>query len=268
VSTNNPPNHRSSHRARKRFGQHFLKDENVIQQIISVLNPQPDQHIVEIGPGMGELTEHILPLVGTMDAIELDRDIIPKLKSNCLSLGKLNIHSADALKFNYCELTKTKQKLRIVGNLPYNISTPLLFRLTEQSSCIYDMYFMLQKEVVNRLAAVPGNKDYGKLTVIIQYHYQVEHLFDVSAQSFSPSPKVESAFVYLKPHQSPPVTVSNVTVFVQLVAKAFSQRRKTLRNNLIDIINADQIRRLGIDPNCRAETLTLNEFAILSNAIQ
>lgn len=258
----------TNHRPRKRFGQHFLKDHNVVQQIIFALNPQPDQHIVEIGPGMGVLTEQILPLVGSMDAVELDRDIIPKLKSSCLTLGKLSIHSADALKFDFCQLTRSNKKLRIVGNLPYNISTPLLFRLTEQSDCIYDMHFMLQKEVVNRLAAVPGNKDYGKLTVIIQYHYQVEHLFDVSAQAFSPSPKVESAFVLLRPHLSPPVAVSNVNSFGQLVAQAFSQRRKTLRNNLIDIISAEQIQRLGIDPKCRAETLTLKEFAILSNAIK
>ena len=264
--TNHRPNFRPYRRPKKYFGQHFLKDNNVVAQIIFALHPQSDQHIVEIGPGMGVLTEQILPLVGDMDVIELDRDIIPKLTSNCLSLGNLTIHSADALKFDFCALNKSTQKMRVVGNLPYNISTPLLFKLIEQSHCIYDMHFMLQKEVVDRLAAAPGNKDYGKLTVIIQYHYRVERLFDVSADAFSPSPKVESAFVCLKPHVSPPVTVSNIGSFAQLVAKAFSQRRKTLRNNLKDIINADQIQRLGIDPNCRAETLTLDEFAYSSSA--
>lgn len=255
------------HRARKRFGQHFLIDYAVVQEIVAAIHPRQDDHLVEIGPGLGVLTEELLPLVGTMDAVELDRDIIPKLQAICLPLGRLIIHSADALKFDFSALVHGQETLRIVGNLPYNIATPLLFKLLEQSVSIQDMHFMLQKEVANRLAATPGGRDYGKLSVIMQYHCQVEQLFNVPPDAFSPPPKVDSAVVRLRPHKEPPVWVKDKPAFEALVAKAFGQRRKTLRNNLRGLLSAEQIDQLDIDPGSRAETLSLSQFAKLSNAL-
>ena len=254
-----------SHRPRKRFGQHFLKDFHVVQRIVTGIDPRPGDHLVEIGPGLGVLTHEILPLVAKLDAVELDRDIIPKLQATCLPLGTLTIHSADALRFDFCALANPGEKLRIAGNLPYNISTPLIFHLIEQISCIKDMHFMLQKEVVDRLAAAPNCSDYGKLSVMIQYHCQVQHLFNVPPDAFSPPPKVHSAVVRLIPHQTPPVHLNDMVTFEKIVAAAFAQRRKTLRNNLKDWISAEQWQVSGIDAQRRAETLNLEEFAQLAN---
>lgn len=255
------------HRARKRFGQHFLTDYAVVQEIVAAIQPRREDHLVEIGPGLGVLTEELLPLVRYMDAVELDRDIIPKLQAICLPLGQLTIHSADALKFDFSALVRKQEALRIVGNLPYNISTPLLFKLLEQSANIQDMHFMLQKEVVNRLAATPGDRDYGRLSVIMQYHCQVEHLFNVPPDAFSPPPKVDSAMIRLCPHKEPPICLKDIQTFKALVATAFGQRRKTLRNNLRGLLSAEQIEQLDIDPGSRAQTLSLNQFARLSNAL-
>ena len=256
-----------NHRARKRFGQHFLTDNNVVTRIIAVFNPQTSDHIVEIGPGLGVLTEALLSCVPEMDAIELDRDIIPKLVDRCAPMGKLTIHEADALQFDFISLADDERPLRIVGNLPYNISTPLMFHLIESSQIICDMHFMLQKEVVNRLAATPGNKDYGRLSVMMQFHCQVDSLFDVPPESFDPPPKVNSAIVRLVPYSKPPVKVDNVATLQKVVTQAFSQRRKTLRNTLKPLLNAKKIEALGIDPTRRAETLSLIEFADLSNVV-
>lgn len=255
-----------SHQPRKRFGQHFLKDPYIVQQLVVAIRPKVGEHLVEIGPGMGVLTEALLPAVGQMDAVELDRDIIPKLEKHCLTLGKLRIHSADALKFDFCSLRLQNELLRVVGNLPYNISTPLMFHLLEQAPCIKDMHFMLQKEVVDRLAAKPSTKDYGKLTVMIQYHCQVESLFAVPPNAFSPAPKVDSAVVRLIPYSHPPVTVSNKGDFEKIVSTAFGQRRKTLHNNLKEIMSDEQIKHAGVDPSCRAETLDLESFARLAES--
>lgn len=255
-----------AHRPRKRFGQHFLKDAAIVNHMIAAVNPQLDDHLVEIGPGMGVLTQELLPLVTALDAVELDRDIIPKLKAVCLPLGKLCIHSADALRFDYCALVNAQEKLRIVGNLPYNISTPLLFHLIDQIHCIADMHFMLQKEVVDRIAALPNSSDYGKLSIMVQWHCYAERLFDVSPEAFSPPPKVDSAVVRLVPHTKPPVQVSDRNAFTHIVTQAFAQRRKTLRNNLKKCLAVDAIEAAGIDPQRRAETLTLQEFAQLANA--
>ena len=167
------------HRARKRFGQNFLKDMSVVQQIVNGINPTAKDHVVEIGPGMGVLTQALLPEVGYLDAVELDRDLVAKLKASSLLFGKFAIHSADALTFDFCSLQKDDKPFRLVGNLPYNISSPLLFHLFNQLECIEDMHFMLQKEVVNRMVAEPGSKAYGKLSVIVQYHCQVNKLLDV-----------------------------------------------------------------------------------------
>ncbi len=257
----------SNHRARKRFGQHFLTDPYVVAGIVAAISPQRDDHLVEIGPGLGVLTESLLPCVTAMDAVELDRDIIPKLEAHCRDRGQLHIHQADALKFDFATLAEDGRPLRIVGNLPYNISTPLMFHLLSLHEQIQDMHFMLQKEVVDRLAAVPGNKDYGRLSVMMQYHCRVESLMDVPPEAFSPPPKVNSAVVRLVPHSEPPVSVEDVNLLEKLVTQAFSQRRKTLRNTLKPLMNAEQIEAQGVDPKRRAETVSLNEFATLANVV-
>ena len=256
------------HRPRKRFGQHFLKDFAIVQRIVTAIDPHPDEHIVEIGPGLGVLTEKLLPLVNQLDAVELDRDLIPKLQATYLPLGNFAIHSADALRFDFCALKAGNEKLRIVGNLPYNISTPLIFHLIDQIHCVQDMHFMLQKEVVDRLAAQPNSSDYGKLSVMIQYHCRVESLFNVPPDAFSPPPKVDSAIVRLMPHPTPPVQIKDLAIFEKLVSSAFAQRRKTLRNNLKDWISNEQWQASGIDPQRRAETLSLAEFARLSHVVE
>ena len=257
----------ADHHARKRFGQNFLVDPYIVSGIVAAINPQPDDHIVEIGPGLGILTESLLPYVTAMDAIELDRDIIPKLAANCSDKGQLQIHACDALKFDFGSLATDGRPLRIVGNLPYNISTPLMFHLLEKHDVIKDMHFMLQKEVVDRLAATPNSKSYGRLTVAMQYHCRVEALMDVPPESFSPPPKVNSAVVRLVPYSTPPVAVDDVAMLNKLVTQAFSQRRKTLRNTLKPMMNVEQMEALGIDPKRRAETVSLAEFATLANAV-
>lgn len=263
------------HRARKRFGQNFLIDDTVVARIVMAINPQAGDHLVEIGPGLGVLTEALLSLVPEMDAVELDRDLIPKLAQRCgdnrkninNKMGQLNIHAADALKFDFASLVKNTQPLRVIGNLPYNISTPLMFYLLENKSAIKDMHFMLQKEVVERLAAEPGSKSYGRLSVIMQYHCQVDLLFTVPPQAFSPPPKVESAVVRLVPYQHPPVTVDDAQTLQAVVTQAFSQRRKTLRNTLKLVISSETLMALDIDPARRAETLSLEEFAKIANSV-
>ncbi len=258
----------SDHRPRKRFGQNFLQDPNVVAKIAHAIAPCPDDHLVEIGPGPGALTEALLPQVEAMDAVELDRDLIPKLARRCGALGQLRIHNADALKFDFAGLAAHGRSLRIVGNLPYNISTPLMFHLLKSRAVIRDMHFMLQKEVVDRLAATPGGKDYGRLSVMMQYHCAVDSLFDVPPGAFNPPPKVNSAVVRLRPWESPPVAVADVVLLEKLVTQAFSQRRKTLRNTLKGLLTAEGISAQDIDPTRRAETLSLTEFAALARAVR
>jgi len=256
------------HRARKRFGQNFLSDPGIIQRIIQSINPKSGQRLIEIGPGLGALTCPILKLVGEMDVIELDRDIVPKLQLNCgldaVHNNKLRIHNVDVLKFNFSDLNYA-EPLRIIGNLPYNISTPIIFHLVEYSDIIQDMYFMLQKEVVQRLAAKPDSSNYSRLSVMTQYYFQVNALFLVPPESFQPMPKVESAIVRLIPHKEKPVKIDNEKAFASLVSQAFSQRRKTLRNVLKDICSAQQLESIGIDPACRAQSLTLQQFSDIYN---
>ena len=254
-------------RSRKRFGQHFLHDRNVIGRIVAALSPRPEDHVVEIGPGKGALTRELATRLAHFEAVELDRDLLVYLPS-VIPPDKLTLHSADALKYDFCQLMQEGRKLRLVGNLPYNISTPLLFHLLDQAGCIQDMLFMLQKEVVQRLAAAPGGKDYGRLSVMIQYRCRVEKLFDVAPGAFTPPPRVDSAVVRLIPHAKPPVAVNDETQFAKVVRMAFASRRKTLRNNLKGLLSAEQLLVLGIDPVRRAETLTLAEFAALSNAVE
>ncbi len=254
------------HRPRKRFGQNFLHDPGVVQHILAAIAPQPQERIVEIGPGQGAITRELLRLVESLDAVELDRDLVAALPGICADLGRLRLHNADALKFEFCRLTKPGERLRIVGNLPYNVSTPLLFHLLEQSWCIEDMHFMLQREVVDRMVSTPGNKHYGRLSVMLQITCDVQRLFDVGPGAFRPPPKVESSFVRLRPLRQPIFPVGDPVLFGQLVRQAFAQRRKTLRNTLRGLLSAEQMQQLGIDPSLRAESLSVEQFARLANA--
>jgi 16S rRNA (adenine1518-N6/adenine1519-N6)-dimethyltransferase len=256
-----------THTPRKRFGQNFLHDHNIIYNILSSLEAKPDEHWVEIGPGLGALTEPLLKMGLRLDVVELDRDLVALLKDK-FKHNDLQIHSADALKFDFSVLAKDNEKLRIIGNLPYNISTPLMFHLLDNAYCIEDMHFMLQKEVVDRICAAPGSKKYGRLSVMMQYYCATELLFDVPPESFEPAPKVMSAIVRLVPHQQPPVQVNDMAILNRVVTQAFSQRRKTLRNSLKKLIDEDAIIALNIDPTLRAEALSLDDFARLSNLLE
>lgn len=256
-----------SHKPRKRFGQNFLHDNSVIERIVNNITPKAGDAIVEIGPGEGALTELVLDKVGRMDVVELDRDLIPLLKIKFVNYDGLTIHQADALKFDFCALQKDEQKLRIIGNLPYNISTPLLFHLFEHNDCIKDMHFMLQKEVVDRIVAQPGDSAYGRLGVMLQYYCKAEYLFTVKPGAFRPPPKVDSAIVRLVPHDKPPVEINDFDTFSKLVNHAFTQRRKTLRNILKGQLDAEQIEALGIDPAIRPERLSLQDFSKLANNV-
>ena len=255
------------HTPRKRFGQNFLHDQNIIYNIFSSIQAKPDEHWVEIGPGQGSLTEPLLKLGLRLDVVELDRDLVVFLKDQFGQYSHLQIHSADALKFNFSALAEDNEKLRIIGNLPYNISTPLMFHLLDNTACIDDMHFMLQKEVVDRICAAPGSKKYGRLSVMMQYYCATELLFEVPPESFNPAPKVMSAIVRLVPHQQPPVQVNDKEMLNRVVTQAFSQRRKTLRNSLKKLIEEDAIIALDIDPALRAEALSLKDFAKLSNLL-
>ncbi|MGD2055693.1 MAG: 16S rRNA (adenine(1518)-N(6)/adenine(1519)-N(6))-dimethyltransferase RsmA [Gammaproteobacteria bacterium] len=253
-----------THRPRKRFGQHFLHDPAVIERIVTAIHPRPADTLVEIGPGRGAITIPLLRAADRLHVVELDRDLIEPLRGLCRKSGELIVHSGDALRFDFCRLAGTA-RLRITGNLPYNISTPLLFHLLASSHCIEDMHFMLQKEVVQRIAAGPGSTRYGRLSVMLQYHCEVTPLFNIGAGAFQPPPRVESAFVRLIPHREPPVEVVDETMLAAVVRRAFAQRRKTLRNALRGLIGEQQIRALGIDPAARAEMLGIGEFAALAN---
>lgn len=251
------------HQARKRFGQHFLTDAQVIHNIVTAIDPQPGQHLVEIGPGLGAITLPVLERAREMDAVEIDRDVIAALKVSSSLAGVLNIHEANVLKFDFTALRRDG-KLRVIGNLPYNISTPLLFHLLEQVEHIHDMHFMLQKEVVERMAAQPGGKEYGRLTVMLAPWVRIEPLFDIEPTAFRPPPKVWSTLVRLIPHATPPFMIKDRELFSQVVLAAFSQRRKTLRNALQSLLSTEQIQSVGIDPGLRAEVLTPADFARLA----
>ncbi len=254
-----------THTPRKRFGQNFLHDHGIISNIIGSIEAKPNEHWVEIGPGQGALTEPLLHQGVRLDVVELDRDLVALLKNKFRQHERLHIHSADALRFDFSALA-TNGKLRVIGNLPYNISTPLMFHLLEHAACIDDMFFMLQKEVVNRLCAEPNSKQYGRLSVMMQYYCATEWLFDVPPESFDPVPKVMSSIVRLIPHTQPPVQVNDLAKLNTVVTHAFSQRRKTLRNALKKLIDEQTMVELGIDPVLRAENISLSDFAKLSNA--
>ena len=255
------------HVARKRFGQHFLQDKQVIQKIVDAIAPTPDQHIVEIGPGQGALTLPLLKRCSKLVVIELDRDLIPQLKTRCAGKGELIVHQADALAFDYATLLVDEKPLRLVGNLPYNISTPLIFHLLNYAANIHDMHFMLQKEVVDRMSARPGSDAYGRLSIMVQYRCRVNSLFNVSPQAFFPPPQVESSIVRIIPHRENPYHASDYAHFANLVKTAFSYRRKTLRNCLKQIVTDDDWDHLDVDSHLRPEQLSVAEYVKMSNQL-
>ena len=253
-----------SHTPRKRFGQHFLHDPACIARIVEVIKPARDDLMVEIGPGRGALTAPLLAQLDRLHAVELDRDLAKSLRQR-FPEDKLTLHRADALKFDFAALGTPPRLLRVVGNLPYNISTPLLFKLLEQRHRIADMHFMLQREVVERMAAAPGSKRYGRLTVMLSFYATIEPLFDIGPGAFNPPPRVWSSVVRLIPRPMPLAALADPALFARLVASVFSQRRKTLANGLKHWLTREQISSLDIDPGVRGETLSPETFAALTN---
>ncbi len=249
------------HIAKKRFGQNFLTDQSVINSLVEAISPKVDDLMVEIGPGLGALTKPLLKRLTLLHVVEVDRDIISWMQ-NEYSKNSIQIHNADALKFDFSSLGK---HIRVTGNLPYNISTPILFHLLDNISHITDMHFMLQKEVVERMVAEPSTAAYGRLSVMLQYRLQMEYLFTVPPEAFDPAPKVESAFVRCVPHAALPYVAKDETLFSQVVLAAFGQRRKTLRNTLKNILNDAGFEQLGIDSQLRAENLHVSDFVKITN---
>ncbi len=254
------------HQARKRFGQNFLHDPGVIEQIIRAINPKPEDDIVEIGPGLGALTEEILAVNPRLQVVELDRDLIPVLRTKFFNYPELRIHEADALKFDFSELM-VDRPLRIIGNLPYNISTPLIFHLLAQAGVVQDMHFMLQKEVVQRMAAVPGDNNYGRLGIMTQYFCRVQPLFEVGSGAFRPAPKVDSAIVRLVPHKTLPQQAKDLETLQAVVRTAFNARRKTLRKALGGLVSVEQLQSLGINDGLRPENLSLADYVAIADRL-
>ncbi len=253
-------------KARKRFGQNFLQDDMVIADIVAAIDPKQDQHLVEIGPGHGALTGPLLNNAGQLDVIELDRDLIPELHRKFKQSQQLVIHEADALTFDFTSLVKDSGKLRVIGNLPYNITTPLLFHLLSQSQHIEDMCFMLQREVVERICAQPGSKTYGRLSIMIQYQCETTLLFIVPPEAFVPQPKVDSAIVYLRPlHKASENSVAIDDLNI-IVTQAFSQRRKTISNTLKNMVSQTVLESLGVDLKQRPETLSIDQYIAITRA--
>lgn len=254
------------HTARKRFGQNFLFDQYVIDQIVTAIGPQAHENMVEIGPGLGALTEPVVELVERLNVIELDRDLAQRLREHPVLQHKLNIIEQDALKFDFSSLA-SHSKMRVFGNLPYNISTPLMFHLFSFSQHIEDMHFMLQLEVVKRLCASHGDTLYGKLSVMAAYYCHATPVVMVPPSAFKPPPKVDSAVIRLVPHSQPPVQLHSVQTLEQVVGAAFNQRRKTVRNSLKNLIDEANLTTLNIDPQRRAQTLSLKEFSAIANYV-
>ncbi len=249
------------HIARKRFGQHFLVDTGIISAIVNAIRPEPGDLMVEIGPGLGALTDPLLARLKSLHVVELDRDIIARMEKKYPS-ERVVIHAGDALKFDFSSLG---ERFRVVGNLPYNISSPLLFHLAHATRQIIDMHFMLQKEVVNRMVANPSTPDYGRLSVMLQYRYALEKCFDVPPDAFDPPPKVDSSIVRMIPHAALPYPARDEKRFAAIVTAAFGQRRKTLRNTLRDYVSGSEWLALDIDPSLRAENLGVAEFVAIAN---
>ena len=253
---------------KKALGQNFLQDRNIIRNIITAFNPQKKDTIVEIGPGRGALTEHLLQEGGDVHLVEFDHELAEYWSGRARELDNLTVHNYDALKFDFSKLAKKDQKLRVIGNLPYNISSPILFHLMRQIDCIKDITVMLQLEVVQRMMAEPGNKQYGRLSVMIQQQFDVQYLFKVPPNAFYPRPKVDSAIARLQPYHVPVVELNDGSVFYKVVKLAFAQRRKTLKNTLKPMLTVEQIEKAGVDPALRAENLSVKQFADLANLLE
>jgi 16S rRNA (adenine1518-N6/adenine1519-N6)-dimethyltransferase len=250
------------HQPRKRFGQNFLADEGVVAQIVAAIRPVRGQNLVEIGPGLGALTRPLLAATGNLTAIEIDRDLAAGLQREFGA--RLQLHVADVLDFDFGALGND---LRIVGNLPYNISTPLLFHLAGRAGHLRDIHVMLQKEVVARMVATPGSSNYGRLSVMLQYRFGLEKILEVPAAAFRPSPKVESALVRLTPLRPLACPARDEGLFARVVAAAFSQRRKTLRNSLKDFVSEPDFATHGIAPTARAQELSVAQFVALADHV-
>lgn len=251
------------HIAKKKFGQNFLIDQSIINSLITAIHPQADDLMVEIGPGLGAMTQPLLKHLNHLHVVEIDRDIIQWMQG-FYPPKKITIHNSDVLKFDFATLG---ERLRVVGNLPYNISSPILFKLLENTTQIIDMHFMLQKEVVERMVADPSTAEYGRLSVMLQYRLQMEYLVTVPPESFDPAPKVESAFVRCVPYANLPYPASDEALFAKVVTAAFGQRRKTLRNTLKGLLDDAGFAALGIDAQLRAENLGVAQFVAISNYI-
>jgi 16S rRNA (adenine1518-N6/adenine1519-N6)-dimethyltransferase len=248
-------------RARKRFGQHFLADRAVVDAIVAAVAPRRADRVIEIGPGLGALTRPLAARLDRLEAIEIDRDLVARLRRDFPG-GEVAIHEGDALVFDFGALGP---RLRVVGNLPYNISTPLLFHLAHHCAALQDIHVMLQQEVVARMVAAPSCAEYGRLSVMLQYRFDMERVLDVPAAAFEPPPQVESALVRMTPHPRPPHPARDEALFGMIVAAAFGQRRKTLRNALKLHFGAADFARLAIDPGLRAQDLAVAEFVRLAD---
>ncbi len=251
------------HTPRKRFGQNFLTSPGVIRDIVTAIAPRRDDNLVEIGPGLAALTSPLLDAVDRLHVVEIDRDLIARLRKS-FPADRLSVHEGDALEFDFATLG---ENLRIVGNLPYNISTPLLFHLAGYAGRVRDMHFMLQKEVVDRMVAAPGGTDNGRLSIMLQYRFDMERLFVVPPDAFDPPPKVDSAIVRLVPRPASALCVRDEAVFARVVTAAFSQRRKMLRNTLREFFDEPALIALGIAPTVRAEELGVTNYVALANAV-
>jgi len=258
------------HQAKKRFGQNFLNNEAVISDIVDAINPEPGENLVEIGPGLGALTEPVVERAEKLSVVELDRDLVKRLSSHPFLAPHLTIYEADALSFDFSQLITSEnsdQPLRIFGNLPYNISTPLIFHLLTFKDKVKDMHFMLQKEVVERMAASPNCKAYGRLSIMTQYQCQVIPVMEIGPEHFTPAPKVDSAIVRLIPHDDIKNPVKDIKALNTVCLAAFNQRRKTIRNGFKKLITVEQLASLNIDANLRPENLTIDNYITLANFI-
>ena len=249
------------HIPKKRFGQNFLTDQSIIQALVNAISPKPEDLMVEIGPGLGALTQPLIKQLQHLHVVEIDRDIISWMQS-FYPAEKITIHNSDALKFDFKSIG---ERIRVVGNLPYNISSPILFHLLDNVQTIIDMHFMLQKEVVERMVAAPSTPAYGRLSAMLQYKLHMEYLFTVPPEAFDPPPKVESAFVRCVPHASLPFTAVDEKLFARVVLNAFGQRRKTLRNTLKSMLDDNGFIQLDINPQLRAENLSVEKFVTIAN---
>lgn len=254
------------HQAKKRFGQNFLHNDAVISDIVDAINPEPGENLVEIGPGLGALTEPVVERAQALSVVELDRDLAHRLRHHPFLAPHLTIYEIDALNFDFAQLA-TEKPLRIFGNLPYNISTPLIFHLLTFKDKVKDMHFMLQKEVVERMASAPNSKAYGRLSIMTQYQCQVIPVMEIGPEAFKPAPKVDSAIVRLIPHQTISNPVKDLNALNTVCLTAFNQRRKAIRNSFKNLISIEQLHSLEIDANLRPENLSIDDYIKLANFI-